>query len=56
MSYLLVLVLLGGDLKVEAVQGNLVTCQQAARYKAAQTGNNYGCMPIYLEGPRAPLR
>lgn len=55
-TYLLVLVLIGGDIKVEATQANLAVCVQTARYKAAQTGNNYGCMPIFLEGPRVPHR
>lgn len=56
MTYLLVLVLLGQPLTPVATHNNLAVCNQEARYKAAQTGNNYGCIGIQLEGPRAPLR
>lgn len=56
MTYLLVLVLMGQPMVPQSSHTSEAACSQQARYKSAQTGNNYGCIPIQLEGPRAPLR
>lgn len=56
MTYLLVIILSTGNLQVTRQIADLNVCRQEARHQSAKTGSNYGCVPIYLEGPRAPLR